>query len=120
QTDLSHTLRSVLPAGPEGRQVLAEVRSDPQAHALVDQLAAPSRLVVLARRFHNDQVLATRASRSRRRVRWFRLAGHAPEPSTVDFDDLAPEIFSVETGVGMDAPGPSLDPAHPRSPEDDP
>ena len=50
----------------------------------------------LARRFHNDHVTSARALRSRRRVRWFRLAGRAPEPTTVDLDDVPP--------AGLDGP----------------
>jgi len=52
--------------------------------------------VELARRFHNDHVTSARALRSRRRVRWFHLAGHAPEPTTVDLDDVPP--------AGLDGP----------------
>ena len=37
------------------------------------------RKVELARRFHNDVVVSARALRSRRRVRWLRLAGRAAE-----------------------------------------
>lgn len=54
---------------------------------LVLELADAARRAALARRIHND--LASRAGqlRSRRRVRWFGLAGHAAPPQSVDFDD---------------------------------
>ena len=67
-----------------------------QAPDLVDELAAACHKVELARRFHNDHVTSARALRSRRRVRWFHLSGHAPEPTTVDLDDVPP--------AGLDGP----------------
>ena len=84
QSGLSQVLRAVF-ASPES---VAAVRAE--APELVDELAAACRKVELARRFHNDHVTSARALRSRRRVRWFRLAGHAPEPTTVDLDDVPP------------------------------
>jgi hypothetical protein len=56
----------------------------------VDELAEVCAKVELARRFHNDVVVAGRVLRSRRRVRWLRLAGHAPPLRTVDLDDGPP------------------------------
>ena len=84
ESGLSQVLRAVF-ASPES---IAAVRAE--APELVDELAAACRKVELARRFHNDHVTSARALRSRRRVRWFRLAGHAPEPTTVDLDDVPP------------------------------
>lgn len=123
QSQLSQTLRLVLPETSteesEGVPELAALSEDPHARELFGELAAASRKVELARRFHNDQVSATRALRSRRRVRWLRLAGNAPEPRTVDFDDLPPAVFSVETAGEPGHPGPRLDPApSPPSTED--
>lgn len=120
QSHLSQILRSVLPDDPETAALLARLRQDEGARALLAELAAASRKVELARRFHNDQVQATRALRSRRRTRWFALAGKAPEPRTVDFDDLAPAVFAVETGVGARPNGSTLDPPPPPTPEDTP
>ena len=73
---------------------LAAVRAE--APDLVDELAAACRKVELARRFHNDHVTSARTLRSRRRVRWFRLAGRPPESTTVDLDDVPP--------AGLDGP----------------
>ncbi|HET9871884.1 MAG TPA: hypothetical protein VFP89_04715 [Propionibacteriaceae bacterium] len=42
----------------------------------------------LARRLHNDAVVAARALRRRRGVRLFRLAGHAGEPAAFEIADL--------------------------------
>ena len=44
----------------------------------------------MARRFHNDAVRAARAVRRHRKVRWFRLAGHAPFPLAFEMDDEPP------------------------------
>ena len=46
--------------------------------------------VQLARRFHNDAVKEVQRVRAKRVVRWFRLAGHADLPQTVEFDDTVP------------------------------
>ena len=50
-------------------------------------LADAARRSAMARRIHNDLAVATRALHDRRRVRWFRLAGHADPPEVVEFDD---------------------------------
>ncbi|WP_329478518.1 hypothetical protein OG555_39000 [Kribbella sp. NBC_01484] len=51
------------------------------------ELSLAMRRVQLARRFHNDIVVSTRDLRQRRLVRWFRLAGHAPMPGTIELED---------------------------------
>jgi hypothetical protein len=48
--------------------------------ALVDELRDAEQRVVLARRVYNDAVRDTLSLRSRRLVRWLRLAGTAPAP----------------------------------------
>lgn len=88
QSRLSQTIRSVFVSEAD----LAHLPED--AADLVGSLAAACRKVELARRFHNDQVTATRALRSRRRVRWLALAGRAPAPATIDLDDGVPPAFS--------------------------
>ncbi|MGQ0576399.1 MAG: NUDIX hydrolase [Pseudonocardia sp.] len=55
------------------------------------ELADAEHLVVLARRVHNDAVRDTLALRSRRLVRWLRLAGTAPEPAYFDIAEPEPE-----------------------------
>lgn len=72
----------------------ADVRAfsePPDARELLDELGAVTRRVEMARRFHNDTVASTRALRSRRRVRWFRLAGHAAIPETFEMVDTPPK-----------------------------
>ncbi len=62
----------------------------PSSGPLVSQLADAARRLTIARRIHNDVVASTLALRSRRRVRWFRLAGRASAPSIATFDDRVP------------------------------
>ena len=83
---LSEALRAVF-TGPED---LREEHPDDGFAQLLDELAQDCAKVELARRFHNDVVVSARALRSRRRVRWLRLAGQAAELHTVDLDDVPP------------------------------
>jgi hypothetical protein len=59
----------------------------PDEEPLVGELADAARKASMARRIHNDLAATTRQLHARRRVRWFRLAGHAASPSMVEFDD---------------------------------
>jgi hypothetical protein len=90
ESDLSETLRAVLADTGE----VATLRSRPDLAPLLEELAAACRKVELARRFHNDVVVTARALRSRRRVRWLRLAGRAAVLHTVDLDDVPPPAFA--------------------------
>jgi len=56
---------------------------------LMAELVSAARRAEMARRIHNDIAATTRRLHQRRRVRWFRLAGHASWPEMVDFDDRA-------------------------------
>ena len=85
ESDLSAALRAALP--PE---VLAALRSEPAAEALVEDLATACRRLALARRFSNDAQVQVRRRRRNRLVRWARLAGRAPEPRTFEVDDEPP------------------------------
>jgi hypothetical protein len=86
ESDLSEALRAVL----ADRDEVDALRADPSVGPLLDELAGGCRKVELARRFHNDVVTSARTLRSRRRVRWLRLAGRAAELHTVDLDDGPP------------------------------
>ncbi|HYO41335.1 MAG TPA: hypothetical protein VER39_16945 [Nocardioidaceae bacterium] len=88
---LSEALRAVL-ADPG---TVRGMRCDQALSPLVDELANTCARVELARRFHNDVVVTARALRSRRRVRWLRLAGRAPSPRTVDLDDVQPPALDA-------------------------
>ncbi len=72
-----------------------ELRADPARRAMIDSVASSSHKVQMSRRFYNDTVRATRAVRRKRLVRWFHLAGHAPEPQTVELDDEVPAAFAA-------------------------
>jgi hypothetical protein len=86
ESDLSEALRAVF---ADAAEVYA-LREAPDTAALLAELAGACRKVELARRFHNDVVVSARVLRSRRRVRWLRLAGRAQELDTVDLDDEPP------------------------------
>jgi hypothetical protein len=64
---------------------------------LLAELVDAEQLVILARRVHNDAVRDTLGLRSRRLVRWLRLAGTAPLPAYF-------EIADAEVGVATTAP----------------
>jgi hypothetical protein len=87
ESDLSRALRAVF----EDPDTVTALRADQAGLGVADELAAACRKVELARRFLNDQVTSAKALRSRRRVRWFGLAGHAAAPVTVDLDDVPPQ-----------------------------
>lgn len=86
ESELTEAIRLALP-----EPVVTVIRQDhiDGADAL-DRLAAANDRVQLARRFHNDAVTAVRQVRRKLVVRWFRLAGHADLPRTVEFDDAIP------------------------------
>lgn len=69
---------------------LAKAAADPHVDALLGELDALTTKVVYARSFHNGAVRDTRAVRRRRLVRWLGLAGRAPLPAYVEFDDTPP------------------------------
>lgn len=91
ESDLSEALRAVFVEQEEVR----ELTKSPDVGELVSELAAACRKVELARRFHNDVVTSARALRSRRPVRWLRLAGRAADLETVDLDDRPPPTLVV-------------------------
>lgn len=74
ESELSQALRAVF-GEPEQMEL---VREAPGGEEAAGELAQAVRRVPMARRFHNDAVRAARALRRHRKVRWFRLAGHAP------------------------------------------
>jgi hypothetical protein len=58
--------------------------------AALGRVRAAALRVQLARRFHNDAVKDVQRVRRKAVVRWFRLAGHAELPQTIEFDDELP------------------------------
>lgn len=60
---------------------------------MVSDLAAGTRRVQTARRLYNGTVTVTRNRRRSRFVRVFHLAGRAPMPEPIEFDDRVPAAF---------------------------
>jgi hypothetical protein len=89
ESELSQALRAVF---SDPRQV-EEVRSAPGGAEAARELSEAVRRVPMARRFHNDAVGAARRLREHRKVRWFRLAGHAPFPMAFEMDDEPPQAL---------------------------
>lgn len=92
ESDLSGVLRAALDQPRQCEDLARTARG----RLLLDELETASRRVVMARRFHNDAVRATRAVRRKRHVRYLRLAGHAAMPSTFEFDDAPPACLARE------------------------
>jgi hypothetical protein len=69
---------------------LAAVDRGALPSALTGELVDAEQLVLLARRVHNDAVRDTLDLRSRRLVRWLRLAGTAPPPAYFEIADPPP------------------------------
>ena len=69
---------------PEER---ARIASEHQASARLEALDATCYRIELTRNVHNVDVAGVRALRSARMVKLLRLAGHAPIPEPIDFDD---------------------------------
>lgn len=67
--------------------VRAQVTADPHAAVRLEALDATCYRIELTRNVHNVDVAGVRALRSARMVKLLRLAGHAPIPEPIDFDD---------------------------------
>lgn len=94
ESELSQSLRAVFAERPQ----VEAVRAAPGGEQTLAELSAAVRRVPMARRFHNDAVRAARALRRHRKVRWFRLAGHAPFPLAFEMDDEPPEALAAPDG----------------------
>lgn len=86
ESELTAALRVILDDPDE----VAALADDPDGGRLLDALAAAWYRVQLARRFHNEAVAQTQRVRRGALVRLLRLAGHAPEPRTLELDDAWP------------------------------
>ncbi|GGS68245.1 hypothetical protein [Streptomyces violaceus] len=94
ESELSQALRAVFAEA----QQLEAVREAPGGEEAATELVQAVRRVPMARRFHNDAVRAARALRRHRKVRWFRLAGHAPFPMAFETDDEPPAALADRSG----------------------
>lgn len=105
ETALSEVMRTVF-GDADDVDALWAVADEPQREMLADLGDACER-VQLAHRFHDDLVTRTERMRSKRIVRWARLAGRAPWPYRMAFDDTPPPHLVVRerpiTGSGPDA-----------------
>jgi len=90
ENDLTRALAAAFAEPPEPSGNARGTDSLARELNLLDELEEACRRLQLARRFHNDAVRATAALRAHRVVRWLRLAGHAPAPLAIDFDDSIP------------------------------
>src|SRR6478609_5212469 len=89
ESELSATLREVLADPAE----VTALRAEPGGEELLDDLGSAWYRVQLSRRFHNEAVAQTRRMRRGVLVRVLRLAGHAPEPRTLELDDEWPDAL---------------------------
>jgi hypothetical protein len=80
-------------------QALQRLHGERLPAELAEELTDAERRVMLARRVHNDAVRDTLALRSRRLVRWLRLAGNAPQPGYFDIVDADPAGEDPAVGV---------------------
>lgn len=100
-TAAQRSLSEYLAAESELTEALCQVFDDSEevvdladsthSAALLQELAASCRRVELARRFHNDAVGSAQLLRRRGVVKWFRLAGHTPWPTSLDLSDRLPQ-----------------------------
>jgi hypothetical protein len=95
ESELSQALRAVFGEPEQVEELKAALGGEEAAQ----ELAAAVRRVPMARRFHNDSVRAARALRKHRKVRWFRLAGHAPSPLAFEMDDEPPVALADRPGT---------------------
>lgn len=88
--DVENELTQVLLATLDDQEEVNEIRSEPHAARLLDELAQVANRVQMGRRFHADAVRDCLEIRTQTLVKLFHLAGHAPLPRTFDFDDQIP------------------------------
>jgi hypothetical protein len=98
ESDLTRALRAAL--GQPGFRADLAARSG--GEEALTELEAAAHQVFLARKFYNDAVAATRASRRRWLVRLLRLAGGAPWPEFFEIDESL--VAEDSDGRGTDMP----------------
>lgn len=85
------TLSAVVEEILQSPQDSESLYQEPCSGELLDAVAGAWYRVQIARRFHNESVLQAQRVRSKRWIRIFKIAGHAPMPHTVEFDDSWPQ-----------------------------
>ena len=88
--DLENELTQTLVATLGEDEEVDEISTDPFAAKLLGELAHVANRIQMGRRFHADAVRDCVEIRKQTLVRVFFLAGHAPMPRTIDFDDQIP------------------------------
>lgn len=97
ESALSANLRHVLDAPTAGGSTVAQqLATDHGGAQLLDALRATWFRAQIARRFHNEAVAQALHERRHWWVRALHLAGHAPLPQTVEFDDAMPAALRGE------------------------
>lgn len=91
ESELTGALNAALPDSA----TVELLNSSARGQELLSGLAVACGRVVLARRFYNDAVSTTLVIRRRRLVRWLRLAGTAPLPSSFEMEDHPPQSLGV-------------------------
>ncbi|MGA1480885.1 MAG: hypothetical protein ACO38N_07415, partial [Candidatus Nanopelagicales bacterium] len=86
ESDLTRVLVEAIPDAHDAD----ELRRESPDPTMLEDLRSTCVRVQLSRRFHNDAVRACRQVRGQRLVRWLRLAGRTPWPTTVEMDDTPP------------------------------
>lgn len=83
-------LTRVLVAAFDDAEAVAELRTDPVCADALEDLGRACWRAKYARRSHNAVVRSAQERHRHLLVRVFRLAGHAPMPQTVEYDDTIP------------------------------
>ncbi len=95
ESELTRAINAVFDDPEVADEIREEAHPDEVlADQLLSELALACRRTELARRFHNDVVRSCTQLRRKRVSLWFRLAGHTPMPTTIDFDDTPPAVLS--------------------------
>ncbi|MBO0849430.1 MAG: NUDIX domain-containing protein [Pseudonocardia sp.] len=81
-------------------RLLGAVDRDRLPAALAAELTDAEQRMMIARRVHNDAVRDTLALRSRRLVRWLRLAGNAPIPGYFEIVEFDPAVVPRRRRAG--------------------
>ena len=87
---VENELTQVLVATLDDAEEVNEIRSEALAARMLDELGHVANRIQMGRRFHADAVRDCLEIRNQTLVRIFHLAGHAPLPHTIDFDDQIP------------------------------
>lgn len=86
-----NVLTEALRAAFSDRAAIDEVLEQPGGPEVVDHLASALQKAVWSHRFYGDAVRSSQQLRRQRLVQLFRLAGTAPMPQGIEFNDEVPD-----------------------------